>query len=101
MHYLKYKDRELPLIVDFKVIKAVCAKLNLKLSQFEKAIDNPEDSEKVFIEALRRGHQLENIPYNIDDAEIEEILSSCYGTFLRCFTEDVLKMFAVQDDKKK
>lgn len=102
MHYLYYKDQELPIQIDFAVIKVVCSKLGLKLSQFEQAIDNPEQTEVVVLEALKRGHKLEGKTFEYKDSEIEDILSVNYGEFLKVFSECVLAMFSTNHvDKKK
>jgi hypothetical protein len=100
MHYLNFKDQQFPLTIDFNVIKKICSRLQLKLTQFEQAIDNPEQTEVVAFEALKRGHSLENKEFTLKETDIEDILSEAYGQFLKAFTEDVLKMFSVSDKKK-
>lgn len=103
MHFLNYKDKSLPLIVDFAVIKNVCSKLGIKLSEIEAVVDNPEQTQTLVFEALKRGHKLEGSELSISEQEVEDILSENYGTFLKIFSECVLKMFTPQasDNKKK
>lgn len=104
MYFLKYKEQDLPVIVDFAVIKNVCSKLNLKLSDFESTINNPEQTELIAFEGLKRGHKLEGVEFNLTEPDVENILSENYGTFLQIFSECVLKMFTPQGqsgNKKK
>jgi hypothetical protein len=100
MHYINYKESQLPFCVDFKVIKNVCAKLQIKLTQFEQAIDNPEQTEIICFEGLKRGHSIDSKEFNLKETDVEEILSESYGQFLKAFSEDVLRMFTIQDKKK-
>ena len=103
MYFLKYRKASLPIIIDFAVIKNVCAKLNIKLSDFERTIDNPEQTEVICYEGLKRGHRLEQKELTITEQEVEDVLSDNYGMFLKIFSECVLKMFTVptEDNKKK
>lgn len=103
MHFIKFNEQELPLTIDFSVVKNACSKLDVKLSGFESVIENPDQTLVVFGEALKRGHKLEGKPFEKTDEEIENILSSdgVYGSFLKAFGECVLKMFAAPDAKKK
>lgn len=95
MNYLKYNNQELPLAIDFAVIKNVSAKLDISLQEFDSAINDMAKTEVIAYEAFKRGHKLENIPFNIKETDIEDILSegSNYADFLRIFSESVLKMF--------
>ncbi len=93
MHYIKYKEQDLPVTVDFAVIKTICAKLNLKLSQFEQIVDSPEQTEKLFFEGLKRGHKLEGKEMLIAEKDVEDILSASYADFLQIFNKSVLEMF--------
>lgn len=95
MHYIRFNEQELPVAIDFAVIKNTSAKLKLTLQEFEAAINDMEKTEVIAYESLKRGHKLENIPFNIKETDIEDILSqeSNYADFLRIFSESVLKMF--------
>ncbi|SKC53478.1 hypothetical protein [Ohtaekwangia koreensis] len=95
MHYIKFKEQELPIAIDFAVIKNTSAKLKITLQEFETAINDMEKTEVIAFEALKRGHKLENIPFNIKETDVEDILSEeqNYANFLHIFTQSVLKMF--------
>lgn len=101
MNYLNYNGIDYPIVTDFSVIKNVCAKLNITLSQFEKVVDNPEHTVVVFYEALKRGNKLEGKPFEQDLQYAEDLLShpGIYFQFLKAFSEDVLKIFS--DPSKK
>jgi hypothetical protein len=103
MHFIKYKDQELPLVIDFAVVKAVCARLNTTLTQFEQSINNPEQAQIIAFEALKRGHKLEGKEFNIKESEVEDILSQPSGLadFLIVYTEDVLKIFTPSNQSLK
>lgn len=100
MHYINYKEQELPVTIDFAVIKTVCSKLNITLSQFEKAIDNPEHLAVIFAEGLKRGHKLESKEFKYDDEQTLDIMCECVADFLLIFTQDVLKTFTPTSKKK-
>jgi hypothetical protein len=97
MHYIQDK----PFVIDFAVIKSVCAKMQIDLSQFEKTIVNPDYTIVVVFEGLKRGAKLEGKPFDVTVDQIEELLNgeNVYGDFLEAFNEDVLKMFT--SSKKK
>jgi hypothetical protein len=101
MHFIKYQEQDLPIAIDFAVIKNTCAKLQIGLSQFEQIINNPDQTQVVFFEALKRGAKIEGKAVDYTPEQVEDILSAdcVYGSFLAAFSEDVLKMFI--SDKKK
>ncbi len=98
MHYIESKQQQLPIVIDFAVIKIICAKLNLKISDFEQIVNNPTNTEILFFEALKRGHKLEGKEILVKESECEDILSESYPEFLKIFNDDILKMFT---SKKK
>lgn len=100
MHYLEYKNEQLPITIDFGVVKAIAAGSNIKLSEFERTIENPDLTSKVCFEGLKRGHKLEGKAFSITETDVDDILSyeNNYGLFMVIFGEDVLKMF---NTKKK
>jgi len=93
MNYLKYKEKELPIKIDFGTIKNTSAKLNLKLSQFELVLDNLDYTSVLFFESLKRGFKLEGKVFDISEAEAEEILAENYADFLMIVSQEVLKVF--------
>jgi hypothetical protein len=95
MQYLKFNNQELPVVIDFSVIKNTSSKLKLSLQEFESAISDMEKTEVIAFEAFRRGHKLENIPFNLKETDVEDILSyeQNYADFLHIFSQSVLKMF--------
>ena len=99
MHFVKYKDQDLPVQIDFSVIKAVCSRLNIQLSNFEQVVNNPEQFETVVFEALKRGHKLDGKEFKLTAPEVEEILNECFADFLQVFTECVLKIFTPNSKK--
>jgi len=102
MNYIKYKDQELPIAIDFAVIKTICNKLNMKLSDIENLIDSPASTEKLTFEALKRGAKLEGTEFSIKENEVEDILSETYGDFLQVFNKSVVQMFkpSAAEEKK-
>ena len=97
MYYINYtKDgvvNELPIMVDFATIKTITNKLNIKLSEFEKIVDDLSATEKLVFEALKRGHKLDGKELLIKESEVEDILSESYADFLQIFNKCVLQMF--------
>jgi hypothetical protein len=95
MYYLKFDEKELPFTIDFAVVKNVCAKHNMKLSEIEKSIENPELTASVVFEGLKRGHKLEGKEFSFSESQIDEVLSfeNNYGDFFAIFSTCVLKMF--------
>jgi hypothetical protein len=97
MHYIGDK----PFVIDFAVVKAVCVKLNINLTEFEQVIQNPVHSVSLFYEGLKRGAKLEGKVLDLSVEQAEELLliDGGYADFLFAFNEDVLKMFT--PSKKK
>jgi len=95
MNYIKYNNQELPIAVDFAVIKNTSAKLKINLQEFEQAINDMEKTEVIAFEALKRGHKLDGKEFRITESDVEDILSqeSNYADFLNIFSQSVLKMF--------
>ncbi|HYG03017.1 MAG TPA: hypothetical protein VD927_11275 [Chryseosolibacter sp.] len=101
MNYIKYKEQELPCTIDFAVIKNVCAKGKLKLSDFESVLNDPTQIEVLFIEALKRGFKLEGKVFDISAEQAEDILAGSFADFLKIVSEDVLNVFLSSEAKKK
>src|SRR5579864_8168795 len=93
MYYIDFKGQQLPVIIDFAVIKTVCNKLNLKMSDFEQIVNSPANTEIIFFESLKRGHKLEGKELLFKESDCEDILSESYADFLKIFNECVVKMF--------
>jgi hypothetical protein len=78
MFYVKYKDSELPLIIDYLVIR----KFNLsngitKLSEMGNIdYDDLEKLEQLLFLSLERGHKIEGKPFELTNEDIQEIFSA-------------------------
>ena len=97
MHYIK----EHPFTIDFAVIKVICNKLNLKISEIEKVIDSPDNTLKFAFEAFKRGAKIEGSDFKLTESDVEELLNESYGDFIYAFNADVLKMFSPSKKEEK
>jgi hypothetical protein len=101
MHFIKYKEHEYPIQIDFSVIKAVCSRLGIRLLDFEQVVNDPSQCEVVAYESLKRGHKLDGKEFKLSQEDAEEMLSESFADFLQIFTLCVLKIFTPSDKSKK
>jgi hypothetical protein len=95
MHYIKSNNVNYPIIVDYLVVKSVCAKYpNVKFSQFIAVLDLMDELGFTFHESLKRGHKLEGIDYSKSVDESLELLASegVMYEWQMILTEDVVGM---------
>jgi hypothetical protein len=102
--YIEYDNKEIPVIIDFAVIKQFQMKHKIKLSNFEEVVNDLQLTEELVKLAIRRGCKLESIEDEYSK-NAEDILSDSYAEFLEIFNESVTKMFVTKKsreaDKKK
>src|SRR5690606_23407176 len=105
--YLKYQNKELPLIIDYSVIKRIAIKQNITTLKDITNVDleSFEALEDLMFYSLQRGHKLENIEFTISPDDIEDIFSSCSGDFMKTVAEGMVSAFgptgAISDKKKE
>lgn len=112
MYFLKYQDQQLPVWIDFFVVKTVCGKLNISLAEFDNVNSDVNNIEVVVYEALKRGHTLQGKSFNYPEFTVTDILSEgnnlgyfLYVVFVNCvvaMTTPTIKKEEDNDtDKKK
>ena len=101
MNFIKYKEQDEPIVIDFAVVQIVCAKYNLTLLEFQLTGANPEHMATVCYEGLRRGAKKYGKEFVLTIDDVVEILTESLAEFAEVFLNSVTKMFADPADKKK
>jgi hypothetical protein len=104
MHYITYKDKELPLIINYKAIMKLNSKYSIsKLSEFSKIdYDDLNNLEELMFYALEQGHIEENKEFKFTREHMSDIFNELgFIFFTDIMAEDFPKFSTGQTDKKK
>lgn len=102
MYYIEHKGKDLPLVIDFYVLKTICSKLKITLKDIESIILDLEAAEQLFHEALKRGFKIEGKVFDLSDSDLEEIVNESFPDFVKIFGECITNVFVPKKkDKKK
>jgi len=101
MHFIQYQKKQLPIKIDFASITRTTNILKIDFHKYESVQRNGDHLLVAFIEALKRGHKLEGIPFELTEEECENILSESFGDFLAIFGEALFNFYLPTEQKKR
>lgn len=75
LQYVKYKGKDVPLVVDIGSMTKVCARLGLKLSEFDESkVFDIAGNGLIFIEeCLKRAYRIEEKEWDLKEVDVENI----------------------------
>lgn len=95
MEFLAVGEKQYPVLIDFFVLKMVSKKYSLKLSEIQSVVDDLDKLEYLVFESLRRGAQKANLPFEVKESDVTDILSNknVLGDFVKIFTQSIVDTF--------
>ena len=92
--YIKYKNKNVPCVVDYGTLKNFQRETGTKLSDLENTLQDLAQTEVLFKIAVHRGFDLQKKECDYSDEELEIIIGDVYTQFLEIFTNGLFKIFS-------
>jgi hypothetical protein len=97
MNYLKYAEKEYPIVIDMGTILNYCESMDIDFTEYEKTLMKPKNLKVFFKESLKRGFYKEKKEFNLSDAECLDILAENMDFFSAVKNKATI----VEQDSKK
>lgn len=94
MNYIKFKDKQLPIVVNFSALKKFQKQTKTPYNDIETIINDLDLITEMFWFALESGCYIDKITTPISKDEIDDVLNDSFGEFIKIYMEDVVKIFA-------